>query len=382
MKIVGVEAIVVQTPARDRRAADQTHEAVLIRVTSDDGSVGIGEAAGSPSVVKAFIDEPTSFSWSRGIADLLIGEDPRDPRRLWTKLYEGTVWSGRVGLGHIALAGVDMALWDLAGKVAGQPVWKLLGQGTANPVIPYLTMYSFPGPLRSTIQNTNALLDRAIADGYRAAKIEALTDTTADNNETVELVRAAREHVGAEFTLLLDVGYRWSTAEEALDCLRRVEEFGLFLVETPFMPELIDEYRKLAGASPVPVAGAEVLTSHAEFVPLLDAGVDIVQAGTCRIGITECDRLAHTAAERGRRFVPYGYVSTLFPVAANIHVAAANKNVPLVELAPPGIYPHMVLRGMLAGPEPTIRDGAFELSSAPGLGVDLDEQALNRFRVR
>jgi L-rhamnonate dehydratase len=382
MKIVGVEAIVVETPARDRRAADQTHEALLVRITSDDGFVGIGEAAGSPSVVKAFIDEPTSFSWSRGISDLLIGEDPRDPRRLWTKLYEGTIWSGRVGLGHIALAGVDMALWDLAGKVVGQPVWKLLGQQTANPVIPYLTIYSFPGPLRTTIKNTIELLDRAVADGYRAAKVEGLVDTTADNNEIVEMVRAARKHVGAEFTLLLDVGYRWTTAVEALDCLQRVEEYGLFFVETPFMPELLDEYRKVTEASPVPIAGAEVLTSHGEFIPLLDAGVDVVQAGTCRIGITECDHLAHTAGERGRQFVPYGYVSTLFPSAANIHVAAANKNVPLVEHAPPSIYPHMVLRGALAGPEPTIRNGAFELSSAPGLGVELDEEAVKRFRVR
>jgi L-alanine-DL-glutamate epimerase-like enolase superfamily enzyme len=116
MEIIGVEAIVVETPAKDRRAADQTHEAALVRITSADGLVGIGEAAASPAVVKAFIDEPTSFSWSCGIGDILIGEDPRDPPALWSKLYESTVWSGRVGLGHIALAGVDMALWDLAGK--------------------------------------------------------------------------------------------------------------------------------------------------------------------------------------------------------------------------------------------------------------------------
>jgi len=148
------------------------------------------------------------------------------------------------------------------------------------------------------------------------------------------------------------------------------------------MPELLDEYRKLTSASPIAIAGAEILTAHAEFVPLLDAGVAIAQAGTCRIGITECDRLARTARERDRRFIPYGYVSTLFSAAANIHVAAANDNVPLSECAPPTFYPHMILRGELAGPEPIIRDGVFELPSAPGLGVELDEDALERFRVR
>ena len=381
MEIVGVEAVVVQTPAKDRRAADQTHEAALVCLTSDDGFVGVGEAAASPSVVKAFINEPTSFSWSRSIADILIGEDPRDPRALWSKLYDGTFWSGRVGLGHIALAGVDMALWDLAGKVTGAPVWELLGQRRPDPVVPYLTMYSGPSPLPTTIRNTTDLLDRAFADGYRAAKIEALVDTTADNGEIVELVRAVREYAGPEFTLALDVGYRWRTAEEALDCTRRLEEFDLFFLETPFMPELLDEYRKLSEGSPIPVAGAEILTSYAEFVPLLDAGVDIVQAGTCRIGITDSDRLARSAGERGRRFVPYGYVSTLFSAAANIHVAVANENVPLAEHAPTAFYPHMILRDELAGPEPSIRGGAFEIPSAPGLGVELDEEAVSRFRV-
>ena len=83
MEITGVECIVLGTPPRERRAADQTHEVALIRITADDGSVGIGEAAVSPPVVKAFIDEPTSFSWSRGVSDILVGQDPSDPRRLW-----------------------------------------------------------------------------------------------------------------------------------------------------------------------------------------------------------------------------------------------------------------------------------------------------------
>jgi L-rhamnonate dehydratase len=381
MKIVSVEAIVLSTPARERRAADQTHEAALVRITSEDGLVGIGEAAVLPPVVKAFIDEPTSFSWSRGVSDILRDEDARDPRKAWAALCDGTVWSARVGLGRIALAGVDMALWDLAGKTLGVPVWQLLGAERPEPVVPYLTMYSGPSPLATTIRNTNELVDHAREDGFRAAKIEALTDTTADNDEIVELVRAVRAHAGPEFTLALDVGYRWPSADEALDCIRRLEEFDLFFIETPFMPELVDDYRRLAEDSPIAIAGAEILTSYAEYGPLLDAGIDVAQAGTCRVGITESDRLARRAHELGRRFVPYGYVSTLYSVAANIQVAAANPNVPLVEHAPAKYYPHMIMRDELAGPEPRIRDGAFELPTAPGLGVELDEDAVERYRV-
>jgi L-rhamnonate dehydratase len=381
MKIVSVEAVVLGTPARERRAADQTHEAALVRITSDDGTFGIGEAAVSPPVVKAFIDEPTSFSWSRGVADILVGEDPRDPRSLWSALCDGTVWSARVGLGRIALAGVDMALWDLAGKALGVPVWQLIGGREPEAVIPYLTMYSGPSPLEITIRNTNDLVDRAVADGFRAAKIEALTDTTENTDEIVELVRAVRAHAGSDFTLALDVGYRWPSAGLALDCIHRLEEFDIRFVETPFMPELLDEYRELCQASPIPIAGAEILTSYAEFGPLLDAGIDIAQSGTCRIGITESDRLARRAGELGREYVPYGYVSTLYSVAANIHVAAANGNVPLVEYAPSAYYPHMIMRRELASPEPSIRDGAFEVSTAPGLGLELDEDAVKRFQV-
>jgi L-alanine-DL-glutamate epimerase-like enolase superfamily enzyme len=381
MEITGVECIVLGTPPRERRAADQTHEVALIRITADDGSVGIGEAAVSPPVVKAFIDEPTSFSWSRGVSDILVGQDPSDPRRLWDELCDGTVWSARVGLGRIALAGVDMALWDLAGKVLGQPVWQLLGATTPQPVIPYLTMYQGPSPLEATIRITNGLVDQAKADGFRAAKIEALSDTTENNDEIVELVRAVRAHAGPDFTLGLDVGYRWRTFEEALDCTHRLEEFDLFFLETPFMPEQPDDYRRLVEATTVPIAGAEILTAIAEYGPLLDAGIAIAQAGTCRMGITECDRLARRASELGRRFVPYGFVSTLYSVAANIQVAAAHGNVPLVEHTPPAIYPHMIMRAELARPEPPIVHGAFVLPTAPGLGLELDEDALERFRV-
>ena len=381
MNIVSVEAVVLSTPAPDRRAADQTHEAAIVRITSEDGLVGIGEAAVSPPVVKAFIDEPTSFSWSRGVSDILQGEDAGDPRRLWTALCDGTVWSARVGLGRIALAGVDMALWDLAGKTLGVPVWQLLGAERPEPVVPYLTMYSGPSPLATTIRNTNELVDRAQQDGFRAAKIEALTDTTENNDEIVELARAVRAHAGPDFTLALDVGYRWPSAEEALDCIRRLEEFDLFFIETPFMPELVDDYRRLAeptlrSRSRAPRSSRRTRSTGRCSTPASTSHRPGPAASASRSRI--CSRAGR---ELGRRFIPYGYVSTLYSVAANIQVAAANANVPLVEHAPPSYYPHMIMRNELAGPEPRIRDGAFELPTAPGLGIELDEDAVDRYRV-
>ena len=131
----------------------------------------------------------------------------------------------------------------------------------------------------------------------------------------------------------------------------------------------------------MPIAGCEILTAYAEFTPLLEAGIAITQGGTCRMGISDCDRLATRSGELGRRFVPYGFVSTLYSTAANIQVCAAHDNVPVAEHTPPAIYPHMIMRGALATPEPPIVDGAFVLPGGPGLGLELDEDALARFRV-
>ena len=98
-----------------------------MRITTDDGLVGIGEVDSSPEVVKAAIEAPKSHLTSCGLRQLLLGEDPRDVGRLWEKCYRGSLYFGRRGVGIHALSGIDIALWDLAGKAAGQPVWRLLG---------------------------------------------------------------------------------------------------------------------------------------------------------------------------------------------------------------------------------------------------------------
>ena len=136
MQIADIQAIVVRSPDYDPASIDNAHEAAVVRIISDDGLVGVGEAAASPRAIKALIDEDTSWAWSRGIRELLVGEDARDPRALWRKLYDGTWWWGRAGLGHVALAGIDMALWDLAGKAAGVPVWQLLGERRPEGITP------------------------------------------------------------------------------------------------------------------------------------------------------------------------------------------------------------------------------------------------------
>ncbi len=210
----------------------------------------------------------------------------------------------------------------------------------------------------------------------------ALEDNTADNREAVRLVKQVREHVGDDFTLLLDVGYRWKNFEEARDCARELDGFGLALLETPFPPENVEAYRRLSEHIQTPLAGADILTSYHDYVPLLDSGaVRFLQAGACRTGISDMNRLARIAFERGKRFGPWGWCATTFTASANLHLSAAHDNVPLIEHAPPSIYPEATLRAHLAGPEPPTSNGLFKLPSEPGLGVELNEDALATFRV-
>jgi L-rhamnonate dehydratase len=343
--------------------------------------MGFGEASVSPAAVKAFLDQPNLWIWNCGVRELLIGETLDDPAALWSRLYQGNSWSARNGIGHVALAGVDMALWDLAGKAAGLPVWKLLGGESPRPVMPYVTMYEGPSPLNETIARTLKFVDRVREDGFRAAKIEAGPERTSDADAIVALVKAVRDYAGEDLILLCDLCYRWADPQEALACIRRLEEFDLYLLEAPLAVDNVTGYREIATSSTSPIAGAETLTSFAEFADLLDSGdVAILQPAVSRLGITETDRLARYAQTRDRRIVPFGWVATTIPVAATLHVATVNENVSLVEYAPPVFYPDAVLRREIAGPEPEVRNAMLEASNEPGLGVVVDEDALRRWQ--
>ncbi|MDQ3794143.1 MAG: mandelate racemase/muconate lactonizing enzyme family protein [Actinomycetota bacterium] len=363
---------------------DNRQQAALITVRTDAGLAGYGEANANPAAIKALIESEYTLpgGWDDGIKDLLIGEDPSDPRALWTKLVGSTFWSCKTGLGHVALAGIDMALWDLAGKIRGVPVWQLLGDRRNLELRPYVTLYHGSSGFDETVRRMLDTVDRIVEEGYQAAKVEALEDNTADNREAVRLVEGVREHVGDDFTLLLDVGYRWESFEEARECARELDAFGLAFLETPFPPENVEAYRRLSEHIITPLAGADILTAYYDYLHLLDSDtIEVFQAGACRTGISDMDHLARAAARRGRQFVPWGWCATAFTTAANLHLSVVHDNVPLMEYAPPSIYPEAVLRARLAGPEPRVSHGLFETPFEPGLGIELDENALATFCV-
>ncbi len=381
MRITGLEVAVLQDRAGP---VDNRERLALVMVKTDEGLTGYGEANANPQAVKALVESTNGLSggWDNSLQEVFVGQEPSDPRALWAKAKSTTFWSCRTGVGHVALAGIEMALWDLAGKLHGRPVWQLLGERRNERLLPYITLYHGPSEFARTVEMTLETLDRAVGLGFRAAKLEPVADNTANEEEIVELVRRARDYVGPDFTLLADFGYRWTDAATATACLRRLDEFGLYALEAPFHPEHLDAYRQLKSAVSTPIATGDILTAAVDYLALLESGaVDIFQAGACRTGLSDMDELARAARGRERRFVSWGWCATALTAAANLHLSVVHDNVPLIEYAPPSIYPESVIRRELAGPDPIVRNGEFELPSAPGLGVEVDDVVLERLRV-
>lgn len=384
MRITQIAATVL---VDEGRLVDNRRQTTLISIRADEGLVGYGDANATPLAVKALIESPLGRPCAAigdaSIRETLVGEDPADPGPLCSRLKALSPWSCRTGLGHVAIAGVEMALWDLAGKIHGAPVWKLLGPQKNQELLAYVTIYHGPTPYRETVDRTVRALNDACEAGYRAAKVEPLSNNTSGSDEIVGLAAAARAAVGPDFILLADVGYRWTDPEEAIECAKRLDELQMFALEAPFPPDDIDSHVQLANAILTPLASGDMLTAAVDYLPLLQSGcVRYVQAGAARTGIGDMSRLARIAAQSGKGLITWGFVPTGLAAAANLHVAVVHENVPLLEHAPPSLYPESRIRSELCFPELEVVDGHFTPPSRPGFGIEINQAALRELTYR
>jgi L-alanine-DL-glutamate epimerase-like enolase superfamily enzyme len=326
---------------------------VLVRVATDAGLVGWGEAfaLGAPLAVCEVIHE--------ALRPLLLGEPAGDRERLVDRLHRATLLFGRRGLGMFAISGVELALWDLAGLARGVPVYELLG-GLAQARVPaYASLVRFDRP--ADVARAAAA---AVAQGFRGVKLHQ-TD--------VASVVAAREAVGPDVALMLDVNCAWPPAD-AIRMGRALAACGLAWLEEPVWPP--EDYRglaRVAAALDTPVAAGENEATVVGFRDLLAAGAaDIVQPSPTKVGgLGEAKKIATLAAAANVTLVPHSFY--FGPgLAAALHLAASTPGIPWVE------WP----MGELATPllETPLRpvDGWLAPPSAPGLGVRPSEAALRR----
>jgi L-alanine-DL-glutamate epimerase-like enolase superfamily enzyme len=267
-------------------------------------------------------------------------------------------------------------------------VHALLGGAVRQEIVPYASLLPTGVTLAEYEQSLLEKLAQARARGFRAAKLEVCISGPYAHNglrerdeAAIDIVAACRELVGPEFVLMVDVAYAWPDAKAALRMLDRLEPFGLFFVETPIDIDDLSGYRYLHDHSPIRIAAGEWQNTHFEFLDLADtAQVDVLQPDVGRVGgFTEARKVVQIAADRGKLVVPHCWKSGI-GIAASAHLSAASACSPYIEFLPADLSESPLRRDLLIE-EPQLVDGVLSVSQAPGLGVNLNRDALRKYRV-
>jgi L-alanine-DL-glutamate epimerase-like enolase superfamily enzyme len=386
VRITDVICHVLLDPGYERDATSSAQDDIVVEIRTDEGVTGIGETDLNAWIARACIEAPGTHTMDLGLRQLLLGADPLDDG-LWERLYVGTAMTGRRGALVHALGALDIALWDIRGQVAGQPVWRLLGEPAREWLTPYASLLP---EARGYEAFAAAMVDDVLAAralGFTAAKLELLLNGPYASNgldepdeAIVEIVAAARAAVGDGFELMVDVAYGWgSDVERALRCIEALAPYDVRFVETPLWPDDLEAHAALCARSPVPIASGEWLATRFELLDLMDrGGVHVVQPDVGRVGgITEMVRVCALAAERGREIVPHGW-KTGITIGATAQLAAVTPELTLFEFLPQTVATS-ALRRELTVDELVLQDGRLPLPARPGIGVELDRAALDRF---
>jgi L-alanine-DL-glutamate epimerase-like enolase superfamily enzyme len=303
-------------------------------------------------------------------------------------MYKGTAMNGRRGVVIHAMGAIDMALWDLKGKALGKPVHELLGGAVKTEVIPYASLLPKGN---SFAAYRDALVDAAVRSkelGFRAVKAEILMNgpyTHEGMRESYDrhsdVVAAVRKAIGPDIVLMVDVGYLWPDAASCLEIVRDWAEFDIYFLETPVWSDDVEELRKVREAAPMKVAAGEWLATRYEFKELMDVGgVQVAQPDVGRVGgLSEARIVCDMAADRGVTIVPHCW-KTGISISATAHLAFATPHCAFIEYLPPQLC-HETLRRELAFEELTLVDGAIPLPTRPGLGFEINPDALAAFTV-
>jgi L-alanine-DL-glutamate epimerase-like enolase superfamily enzyme len=344
------------------------HGWLLVEIFTDAGLVGLGNAALSPLGTKSCIDHY--------LKRLLLGADPWDIEFLWQQMYRRTMAFGRKGIGMTAISAVDIALWDLLGKSARQPVYRLLGGRTKKRIPVYASrLYSMPvDELRQEAQ-------RYLDQGYKAMKLRfgwGPVDGAEGMQKNVELVRTVREVIGHGIDLMADAYMGW-TLDYAKRMLPLLEPFHLRWLEEPVIPDDTRGYKELKAYGRVPIAGGEHEFTVFGFRDLLEANaLDYIQFDTNRVGgISQARKISAMAEAFQVPVIPHA------GQMHNYHVVMASLNSPMAEFFPKvNVEVGNELFWYIFDGEPEPVDGCIDLDeNTPGLGLTVNEESLKRFKI-
>jgi L-alanine-DL-glutamate epimerase-like enolase superfamily enzyme len=401
LQVTGVRTILVTAPWKGDPfwAPDEEfwRTAALIEVSTDEGVTGLGE-----TVMGYFAGEvvpPIVDYYARLLCDPANRLDPTQPDRCFDELYQRSLWWGRVGLALSVLSGIEMALWDIAGKAAGKPVHALLG-GAAHDRLP---LYASGGTGGWPVQKTVDQAKRYVDLGFRGLKLGTGMNDRPGSYETArtpapyglwyggttaaridderEKFRAMRDAVGPDIELATDshavqIRGPWGR-RDALAVAQAIEEFDLLFYEEPLRYDDPDGYAEIRRQTRIPIAGGECLTGVGEFADWFRRGaLDVAQPDATHVGgIGPCLAVAKEAAANHAALIVHTGAAIGPGLMANLHVAFASPNARFVECA---LAPDNVRAEMLAEPV-RVTDGFATLPTAPGLGVELRPDFIDKY---
>ncbi len=366
MKITDVQTIrlraTIPTDGQvfSRSGVRSTRSTTLVRVVTDEGITGIGSCSGNGELIEVIV--------GKVLKPLLIGMDPSEIDQIWDKVYVrgGHKEFGTRGIGVVALSGVDIALWDILGKARGVPLYELLG-GKCRDKVPVYATALYPEEPSKVAQRARKFADQ----GFHGVKIKVGFDLDQD----IRIVRAVREELGKDFVIMTDAnqGYSVDVALEASDAFA---DCGAFWLEEPLFVEDIEGHAILREKGRTPIAVGENLHTRYAFENFIARGaVDFIQPDVARAGgITEITKITALAA---RHNVPVSFHTwgDGVALAASVHLSAALKDCIVMELD----YTYNPLREELLREPFKVQEGYLIPPEKPGLGIELDQDALQRF---
>ncbi len=367
MKITRVEPFILHVPVNRDSISNSTHTishwgVVGVRLVTEDGTAGYGYTGTHAHLAS---DRLITACIRDCYGELLIGEEAGDITRLWQKLarFPAVQWVGRAGITQLALAAVDIALWDIKAKQAGVPLWRLLGGATCPDLEAYNTDI---GWLSIPIDELVAGCRHAIEiDGYRRIKLKVGHDDPAKDLERIEKVRAA---LGTSVTIAIDGNGRWDLPTCQRFCASAAP-LDIFWFEEPLWYDDVASHAALARATPIPIALGEQLYSADAFNAFLEAGaVHFVQPDVTRLGgISEYITVAEAAASRRRPVVPH--VGDMGQI--HVHLAAWHPATTMLEYIP-------WIKDAFVEPI-RVEAGRYVLPQQPGAGSTPTEDAFAHF---
>ncbi|MFC6155596.1 mandelate racemase/muconate lactonizing enzyme family protein [Kribbella jiaozuonensis] len=364
MKIVEVESFVLHAPI-PRRVTDAFNQADKwglpgVRIRTDEGLEGTGYTSTlthGDFAIKDILD--------RIYAPLLLGEDPLDTQRHWDRLYWSDAhWVGRLGITHMALAAVDIALWDLKAKHCGLPLWRLAGGHKQGQVRSYNTD---GGWLNFEVPRLIDEMSRIVDQGWSGVKMKIGKD---DPREDLRRVAAVRDALGPDIDLMIDVNQRWNRTR-AVAWAERFAEFDIGWLEEPIDPDDVEGHARIADATSIPIAVGEHVYTRTAFRDLIVRGnIGVVQVDATRVGgITEWLAVAELANSYHVPVIPHHADM----MRVHQHLGVAHPGSPMIECIP-------WLQELFHEPA-DIRAGVFHVSETPGASTTFTDDAFAQYRV-